>query len=104
MSLVEAMATATPVVATKIGGMTEIVDDGVTGVLTEPGQPQALAEAILKIIADPVRASAMGKAGRIKVQQRYSWEQIARSLIAHYADIGVDVLANGSQKTVARSL
>ncbi|GAB4546555.1 MAG: glycosyltransferase family 4 protein [Pleurocapsa sp.] len=104
MSLVEAMSTETPVVATKIGGMTEIVDDGVTGVLTEPGQPQALAAAICKIIADPIGAEAMGKAGRIKVQQRYSWEQIARSLIAHYADIGVDFPANGSQKTVARSL
>lgn len=101
MSLVEAMATQTPVVATKIGGMTEIVDDDITGLLTEPGQPQALAEAICKVLEDPVQAFAMGRAGRKKVIRRYSWDKIAQSLIAHYADIGVDFQLNASQKTMA---
>ena len=104
MSLVEAMATETPVVATKIGGMTEIIDDGINGLLTEAGEPQQLADAICSLIADPNLARRMGKAGRTKVLQRYCWSKIAESLMDCYADIGVDVRANVSQKAVARSL
>ena len=104
MTLVEAMATETPVIATKIGGMPEIVDDGVTGLLTEPGNPQALADTIVESISDPTRAKAMGKAGREKVLQRYTWSKIAESLIAHYAKIGVDLSSNVSETTTTRSL
>ena len=91
MSLVEAMATETPIVATKIGGMTEIVDDGETGLVTKPGNPKELANAICSLIDNPQKARAMGKASRIKVLQRYCWSKIAESLIDCYADIGVNV-------------
>lgn len=101
MSLIEAMATETPVVATKIGGMPEIVDDGVTGILTPPGNSQALAEATLEILANPSQARAMGKAGRRKVLQRYTWEKITVSLIEQYAAIGVDVKSDVFEKAIA---
>ena len=104
MSLVEAMATQTPVVATKIGGMPEIVDENVTGLLVEPGNPQALAEAAIKLVSDSSKARAMGEAGRKKVLQCYSWEKIANSLVNSYADIGVHLKSNVSQKAVSRSL
>ncbi|HEY9769103.1 MAG TPA: glycosyltransferase family 4 protein [Coleofasciculaceae cyanobacterium] len=104
MTLVEAMATQTPVIATKIGGMPEIVDDRVNGLLVEPANPQALADAAVELIADPDRAREMGKAGRKKVLQRYCWSQIAESLVDCYADIGVKLKSNVSQKAVARSL
>lgn len=104
MTLVEAMATQTPVIATKIGGMPEIVDDGVTGLLTEPGNPQALADTIVELISDPDRARAMGKAGRNKVLQCYTWSKIAECLAARYAEIGVDISSNVSQTEVTRSL
>ena len=104
MSLVEAMATQTPVVATKIGGMPEIVDDGVTGSIVEPANPQALAEATVEIISNPQRAREMGLAGRTKVLQRYCWSKIAESLVNRYADIGVKLNFDETQKTVARSL
>lgn len=104
MSLVEAMATETPVIATKIGGMPEIVDDGVTGLITEPGNTQALAEAIIKIISNPPLGRAMGKAGRKKVLKCYSWEQITARLIDNYATMGINLEANDSKKKVARSL
>lgn len=104
MSLVEAMATETPVVATKIGGMSEIVDHQVNGLLTEPGDPQELAEAMVNIISHPEQANAMGKAGRKKVLQYYSWEQIAKNLNSLYASAGVRFKSNVSEKTVARSL
>ncbi|MGF1539573.1 MAG: glycosyltransferase family 4 protein [Pleurocapsa sp.] len=104
MSLVEAMATGTPVIATTIGGMPEIVDDGTNGLLVGPGNPQALARATVKLISDPVKAQIMGQAGRKKVLQSYSWEQITNSLISCYADIGVNVAAHDSEKAVTRSL
>ena len=104
MSLVEAMATQTPVIATKIGGMPEVVDDGITGFLVEPGNPQALADATVEMIGDPNRARAMGKAGRTKVLQRYCWSKIAESLVDSYADIGVKLKSDETQKTFARSL
>lgn len=101
MSLVEAMATATPVVATTIGGMTEIVDNGVNGLLTAPGNTIELSEAICSIIDNPQKAQAMGKAGRSKVLRRYSWQKIADSLMDCYADIGVNLRSNVTEKTVA---
>lgn len=104
MTLVEAMATQTPVIATKIGGMPEIVDDERTGLLTEPGNPQALADTIVELISDPDRARAMGKAGRKKVLQCYTWSKIAECLAARYAEIGVDISSNVSQTKVTRSL
>jgi glycosyltransferase involved in cell wall biosynthesis len=59
--LSEAMAVGTPVVATRVGGLAEVVDDGVTGLLVEPGQPQALANAVLEVL---VRRDAMSAAAR----------------------------------------
>jgi glycosyltransferase involved in cell wall biosynthesis len=104
MSLVEAMATETPVIATKIGGMPEIVDDHVTGLLVEPGNPQALADATVELISHPKQAREMGKAGRKKVRQRYTWAKIVESLVNTYAAIGVELEFNDTQKAVARSL
>ena len=59
--LSEAMAVGTPVVATRVGGLAEVVDDGVTGLLVEPGDPEALAAAIVQVLG---RREAMGAAAR----------------------------------------
>jgi len=59
--LSEAMAVGTPVVATRVGGLAEVVDDGVTGRLVEPGNPEALADAVLDVLA---RRAEMGAAAR----------------------------------------
>ena len=104
MSLVESMATATPVIATKIGGMTEIVEHGVSGLLVEPANSQDLAEAIIEIISEPSRAREMGQAGRKKVLQCYSWEKITQSLVSHYAAIGVNFDSHEPEKEVASPL
>ena len=57
----EAMAVGTPVVATRVGGLAEVVDDGVTGLLVEPGEPDALAAAVLEVLG---RRDAMSAAAR----------------------------------------
>jgi glycosyltransferase involved in cell wall biosynthesis len=62
----EAMAVGTPVVATRVGGLAEIVDDGVTGLLVEPGEPDALAAAVLEVLA---RRDAMSAAARLAAQR-----------------------------------
>lgn len=64
--LSEAMAVGTPVVATRVGGLAEVVEDGVTGVLVEPGEPEALAAGVLRVLADRV---AMGSAARASAQR-----------------------------------
>ena len=59
LSLLELMDARRPLVATRVGGVPEIVQDGVTGLLVEPGRPEALAGAIESLLADPVRAAEM---------------------------------------------
>lgn len=65
--LMEAMAAARPVIATRIAGVAELVEDGASGLLVPPGEEEALAEAILSLAADPARAAAMGRRGRERV-------------------------------------
>lgn len=64
----EAMALGIPVVATASGGSLEIVQNGISGYLTQPGSAQELAQAVLKLINDPDHARQMGRAGRLWVQ------------------------------------
>jgi glycosyltransferase involved in cell wall biosynthesis len=64
--LAEAMNAGTPVVATRVGGLAEVVDDGVTGRLVPPGDPEALAAAVLEVLGD---REAMGAAGRERARR-----------------------------------
>jgi glycosyltransferase involved in cell wall biosynthesis len=82
--IVQAMAFAKPVVATRIGAIPEIVDDGVTGVLAIPGDPGDLAAKIRSLWQAPARAQAMGAAGEHKARTAYSAAAFARQLFAIY--------------------
>lgn len=68
----EAMARGTAVVATRIGGPADIVDDGRTGLLVEPGDTDALADALVTVLTDRDRAEALGAAGRARAVERYA--------------------------------
>ena len=87
MSLIEAMACQVPVVATRVGGMTEIVDEGKTGLLVESGNAPELAEAILHVLSDGDLMKRMRKAGRERVVDLFSWDKIAEDLLCHYKEI-----------------
>ena len=78
--LIEAMAMAKPVIATDQAGPTEIVEEGITGMLVPPRDPRSLATALLELIEDPDRARQMGKAGRERVEQNFSIEQTAKAV------------------------
>ena len=72
VSAIEAMASGCPVVATRVGGLPDIVRNGETGYLVPAKQPQALATAILKLIANPQTAEQMGQSGRLSVRETFS--------------------------------
>jgi glycogen synthase len=74
----EAMACERPVVASAVGGIKEVVVPGETGLLVPPAEPVALAEALKKVLADRDLALEMGKRGRKRVEERFSWTSIAR--------------------------
>jgi phosphatidyl-myo-inositol alpha-mannosyltransferase len=76
MVLTEAFAAGTPVIASKIAGYSDVVTDGVDGVLVPPADPQALAEELQLLAHEPERLQAMGEAGR-KSAQRYAWPRVA---------------------------
>ena len=80
-ALIEAAAAGRPVVATRVGGAAEIVEDGRTGLLVPPGDPSALAEAIASVLADPDRARAFGEVARRRARERFALDlQIERTL------------------------
>jgi glycogen synthase len=82
----EAMACGTPVVASAVGGILEVVQDGVTGFLVEPGRPDQLAEKIGRVLADPAQARSMGQAGRKRVEERFSWDSVAERTEGVYGE------------------
>jgi glycosyltransferase involved in cell wall biosynthesis len=76
MSLLEAMALARPVVTTDVGGTPELVVNGETGFLVQPGDRAAVTRAFLDLAADPARADAMGEAGRRLQRERFTGERM----------------------------
>jgi len=83
----EAMACATAVVASRVGGIPEVVDDGVTGLLVPPEDPSSLADAMNLLLRDPGRADAMGRAGRERAVAEFSWDAVAAQTAALYAEL-----------------
>jgi glycosyltransferase involved in cell wall biosynthesis len=89
------MASALPVVATEVGGVPDIVEDGLTGVLVPPGRPDLMAAAIGGFVFQPDRARAMGLRARAQTMQRYSFERTIARFEALYLEVaaGKRVLA-----------
>jgi len=83
----EAMACGTPVIASAVGGMLDSVADGETGVLVPPRNPDAVAAAVRRVVADPAARHRMGRAASRAVAARYSWDHVAAATESVYGDV-----------------
>jgi glycosyltransferase involved in cell wall biosynthesis len=88
-SVMEAMAAGLPVVACRIGGIPELVEDGATGLLVPPDDVDALADAIARLVADPAFAAALGTAAHAAIAEGFSM----RRMIAGFTDILLEQLS-----------
>lgn len=84
MSLVEAMASGVPVIGTRVGGMTEVIETTGGGLLVESGDVRGLARAILSLLRNEDRRRALARAGQEAVQACYTWDQISQTLLCSY--------------------
>ena len=83
MALLEAMALSKPIVATSVGGVPEVVEDGVTGTLLQSRDPKVLADAILHLVSSHGERERIGKAGYDRYQRRFT----ARAMVSHYEEL-----------------
>jgi len=83
-SIIEAMAAARPVIATPVGGVLDVVEEGITGLLRPTNDPPAMAGAIASLRADPALRCRIGEAGRDFVRSRYSQDHVVGLLAAVY--------------------
>lgn len=85
--LVEAMACGLPVVATRVGGIPEVVEEGLTGLLVPPNDSRALAEAVNSLLDDPQRMRSMGAKGRQRVMEHFTWDKVAERMVGYFREI-----------------
>ena len=83
--ILEAMAAALPVIATRVGGVAEAVVDGETGILVEPRQPDQLAAAIQLLANDRILAEGYGRAGRERALKNFTWTDNADRYVEAYS-------------------
>ena len=95
-SVIEAMAAGLPVVATNVGGVSELVEHGRSGLLVPPDDPRAVAAALRELMAKPERAAALGEAARRTVEARFSFDRMVRS----FGELYLDLLQRRAPRTV----
>jgi glycosyltransferase involved in cell wall biosynthesis len=103
-AVLEAMAARRPVVATRVGGLPEVVSDGETGVLIPPADPQALARAIVGLLADPERRAVMGEAAWRRVRDHFLAERMVTLTEAAYRRSGRPAVGGLAQQDRERAV
>jgi len=82
--VLEAMATGLPVVAARVGGLPEMIESGLSGVLVPPDHPEALAAVVLDLIRRPSFALKLGRAARVEIENRFSLERMVSAFTTLY--------------------
>jgi glycosyltransferase involved in cell wall biosynthesis len=88
MSVLEAMSVGRPVIATRVGDLPEVMQDGRTGFLVAPDRPSEMAHALVALARDRTRAEELGRAGRARQRQAFSIEAMTRGYAELVADLG----------------
>jgi type III pantothenate kinase len=83
----EAMALGKPVVGTAIGGTVEQIEDGVSGLLVPPNDPDAMAAALKKLLDDPALRLRMGQAGRVRLEERFCFTLHYKRIMQLYHEL-----------------
>lgn len=86
-SFIEAMAMEKPVIGCNVGGVPEVIRDGVNGILVKAGDPGDLAQAIIRLLQDPAAARKMGAAGKAIANAEYSVETMCQRMFQLYQDM-----------------
>jgi D-inositol-3-phosphate glycosyltransferase len=94
MTPLEAMACATPIVGSRVGGIKTSVADGKSGYLIPPRDPQALARCLLRLLLDETSRDRMGRAARRRIEEHYTWERVSSLAAGAFSEI--------TQKAVAQ--
>jgi len=85
--LLDAMSYGIPAIASRVGGIPDIIEDGVSGLLVPPADPQALANAIERVAGDPALAKRLADAGRARLRTHFSWDVITQTWDAVYRTV-----------------
>ncbi len=87
ITLLEAWAAKLPVVVTRVGDNPQMVKHGVNGYLVEPGNPQSLAQELLKLLQSPLKAKRLGLNGYAMVKRSYSWDKVVEQTYSVYESL-----------------
>lgn len=87
LAALEAMAVGVPVVASRLDSLPEVVEDGETGILVDPGDPRALRDALQSLAEDEHRRECMGAAGRRRARTHFSIERMAEATVSAYGEV-----------------
>ncbi len=89
----EAMAAGKPLVASRVAGLPQVVDDGINGLLVQERNPHELAEALLRLACDANLRRSYGAAGRVRVREVLNWDNVARKFVAVYERVSMEKAA-----------
>jgi glycosyltransferase involved in cell wall biosynthesis len=87
MVILEAMAAGVPVVASRVGGIPDLIEDGVSGLLVEPADPASLTQAMRRLLADPAGAARIAAQAKRRAQERFQPRTIAQRHLEIYREV-----------------
>jgi starch synthase len=97
----EGMAYSLPCVASTTAGVPELVLDGRTGLLVDPGDEEGLAAVLLRLLRDPELGDRLGRAGRVRVEEELTWDRVAARMAPVLEGLGVVPSAEGARMPAA---
>lgn len=99
---VEAMACGVPVIGAAVGGLTDTVVDGVTGLLVPPGDAEAVADAAARLLDDRALRDRLGAAGSARARSRYSWDRVGRDMLSVFQRVSAGGRDDAAEGRAAR--